>query len=163
MSNFSNPFIDFLIRQQPLCDEAILKYIAPISGWIKPRPWLDHLIEDARFLPKRLVSVYLLHKEKPNLKDWHIARRLGLKRKTVKNRLDRASDLIDDSLKSWLKTLPILERRRERYKRHKSWRDTRKFRVGESTLNRLRAVWPNVKSELPPVSKPNCSGEPCDP
>lgn len=151
-------FSDFLLRQTPVYDKLIMRDIT-VPGWLSPKPWLDHLAEDARFLPNRLVKVYLLHCERPKMREWQIARRLKLQRKTVKQRLDLAWDIIDDGLKNWLKSLPMNKRRREVYKRRKSWRETR---LGiKTTFN--KGTWPDLTSDWKPVSNPTPVGEQRDP
>lgn len=158
-------FISFLIGQIPYYDEAIIKDIRPSASWIgKPKPGLDHLAEDFRFLPKRLASVYLMRIEHPKMKKGWIARKLNIKKKTVESRLDRAWDIVDSSLKAWLKTLPKLERRREIYKRHKTCRKRRSERGSfpKEAMDRFRGVWPNatssnLKSDFPPSRAPKSS------
>lgn len=172
MSATDQDFVDFLLTQTPGFDDLILRDLAPTDAWIKYRPPLDHLAEDVRFLPKILHRVYLLHCEHPRMRHLKIARRLHLKKKTVTSRLELAWDIIDEELRSWLKTLPKNQRRREVYKRRKTWRAQQKsrwnFARSDFETNRFRSVFPNVSktdlhSDWPPVKKLNCVGEPCDP
>lgn len=150
-------FVDGLIDALPAFDEAILQDVTPTSGWIlnitgrgKGAP-LDYLPEDVRFLPKRLRSVYVFKNEHPKMPVWMIAKRLGLLRKTIYNRLSTSYFIIDRERKAWLKTLPRNQRRREVYKRRASWR-----RQQEVIRIRSRGIWPDTKASWPPSSKLNC-------
>lgn len=158
----SSDFVQALLDTVPQYDALILKDIKPKWGWLNPEPWLDHLPEDSRFLPNRLIKVYLFHCSHPKMTDWQIAGRLRLKKKTVESRLELAFNIVDDELKAWLKTLPKNERRCEVYKRHKTWRQNRFPRFVAD--DRFKDVFPDTpRSEWPPIHKPNnCTGEPCD-
>lgn len=164
-------FTNFLLEQIPFYDKEILKDIAPTDRWlINPKPTLDVLPVDVRLLPNRLRPLWAFRQRHPRMLLWQIGKRFHLKSKTVQIRLSQAEDCIDDRLKAWIKTLPILRRRRERYARYKTWRLSRKPWTSRSdTFDRFRAVWPNctkinLTSDWPPPSRLNCvEGKPCDP
>ena len=120
-------FVEFLASQRPHYDEVILKSILPSDGWLSdPKPYLDALKIDGRFLPNKLRSLWAFRKEHPRTLYWRIGKKFRLKTATVEKRLQTCDDIIFWKVRNWLKSLTPQQRRRERYKRTKTWRTNRK-------------------------------------